>query len=78
MCALLNARVSQRLSKEQIIAAAFGDNAPNIQSAASMVADGEKFGCAAHTAQLVLGAVANAHFGQLLARARVRTLNTFT
>lgn len=72
-CMLLS-RAQLRLADKQLITASIADNARDVQAAATLLSNGENIGCAAHTAQLVVGDVMG-HLTALIEKVKVIDLS---
>lgn len=53
--AMVNEVTKKHLGENQLLAAACADNAANVQAACARISADENYGCAAHTANLVIG-----------------------
>lgn len=68
---IVDVQVQKHLGQNQLLSAVCADNEANVQKAGQLLTHGENYGCAAHTAQLVTGAVIQQHLQQLTDRCRV-------
>ncbi len=75
--AMVMHKAKSRLSNKQLLAGVCANNAPNMQKAGRNLANGETYGCGAHTAQLVIGDVITAHFSDIVDSCRVREIPQF-
>jgi len=69
---MVQKEATARLGPRQLLAGVCTDNANNVSKSARHLANGEAYGCAAHTANLAMGDLIEARLALLMTKIRVR------